>query len=48
MPVTRELPPLPAPDVPLVDPETGLITPPWYRFFLALMAVLAEMRGLIP
>lgn len=35
------LPPLPSASVPVVDPQTGRMTPDWYRFFVALLAYLA-------
>jgi hypothetical protein len=48
MPVTRKVPPLPDWSIPIIDPETGRMTPPWYQFFQKLLAVIAEAVGLIP
>ncbi len=48
MPVSRRLPSLPHSDIPLIDPRTGRMDVSWYRFFVELMATLAEMRSLIP
>lgn len=48
MPVTKKLPPLPRPDVPMIDIRTGQITPDWFRFFTELMALIQEIRGLTP
>lgn len=48
MPVSRKIPPLPRPDVPVIDPRTGLMHESWRRFFVELITVLEEMRGLIP
>lgn len=48
MPVTRKLPPLPNANIPLTDPETGMVSEAWYRFFVALLAVLGEGIPLIP
>jgi len=48
MPVTRQLPPLPNVSIPVVDPETGRMTPQWAVYFTQLDTVLREMRDLIP
>lgn len=48
MPVSRIIPPLPEPHIPLVDPATGRMTTEWYRWFVSLYAVLNEMRSAIP
>lgn len=49
MPTTAPLlPPLPAQNVPLVDPETGVVNRDWYRFFSILVIVLRQVRSEIP
>lgn len=48
MPVSRRLPPLPPANIPVVDPQTGQMTEAWRRFYVDLLAVLAEAIGLIP
>jgi hypothetical protein len=45
MPVTRQLPPLPDAAVPVFD-ENGRNSDAWRRFYVALMVVLDEIRGL--
>lgn len=47
MPVTRRLPPIPDANVPVID-LNGQMTDAWRRFFIELLVVLEEMRGLIP
>lgn len=48
MPVSRRLPPLPPAHIPVVDPQTGLMTRAWREYFVALQAILAEAIALIP
>ena len=47
MPVLRDVPPLPLPSIPVIDPKTGLISDAWYRYFVALDALLREAIPLI-
>ena len=42
MPSVSNLTSIPAPRVPLVDPETGLITNEWYRFLLNLFTLVGS------
>jgi hypothetical protein len=47
MPIARKNPPLPPADFPLVD-ASGHMTTPWRDYFVALSALLAEIRAAIP
>ena len=47
MAISRVIPPLPDPNIPLIDPATGRMTVDWYRWFTSLIAVLNEMRAAI-
>lgn len=48
MAIDAPLPALPKDSVPVVDPATGLINPDWFRFFLALVAMLKEIKAEVP
>lgn len=49
MPTTSPpLLPLPTATVPFFDPNTGLISKPWYDWLIRLQAVLAKVRTEIP
>jgi hypothetical protein len=43
---TKALPPIPAPHAPLVNPNTGLINPVWYRFLKEHESVIRPALGI--
>ena len=48
MAVTRKLPQIPHPSVPLVDTKSGLVSAEWFAYFSELRVVLELMRVTIP
>lgn len=48
MAISRVIPPIPEPHIPIINPETGLMSVEWYRWFVSLYAVLNEIRSAIP
>jgi hypothetical protein len=38
------LPPMPSPNVPLVDPKTGLLDPNWYSWLVILRQIVSTLR----
>jgi hypothetical protein len=48
MSFTEKPPVLPPPDVPMIAPGTGLITPPWREYLTKLVAWLQRMGAAIP
>jgi hypothetical protein len=42
-----KIPPMPAPDVPLVMPG-GTINSDWYRWLVAFVSIVAKVRSEIP
>lgn len=40
--------PIPPPQVPLIDPQTGLMAKDWYDFFTSQAQVLRVVRQEIP
>jgi hypothetical protein len=48
MPTTSpKIPPLPAPDVPLVERD-GTMNSDWYRWLVAFVAIVKQIRAEIP
>jgi hypothetical protein len=47
MAISRTLPAMPGPDIPLVD-ASGKVSVEWYQFLMTLMSILREMRDEIP
>jgi hypothetical protein len=45
---TSPLPPMPGPNVPLVNPRTGVMDPRWFQFFTALARLVSALRLEIP
>jgi hypothetical protein len=49
MPTTSPIiPPMPPPQVPLIDPATGLMTKVWFEYFRALDQSMRRVRAEIP
>lgn len=48
MPVARDPPPLPSAQGPITDPQTGLPTPEFYRWLLALMDWAKAVNTAVP
>ena len=49
MPTTSpKIPPMPAPDVPLVMMPGGTINSDWYKWLVAFAAIVAKIRTEIP
>lgn len=44
----EKAPPPPGPDVPVTDPRTGLMSPPWYQWLARFLAYLERLRAAIP
>ncbi len=45
---TPEVPPLPDPRVPIVNPQTGLIDPRWHAWMQLLEKIVRGLRTEIP
>lgn len=45
---SNPIPPMPKPDVPVVDPKTGRMTREWYDFLAAWRKSAAKVREEIP
>lgn len=48
MPIETALPTIPNDDAALVNPETGVIEPEWYRLLLEIIAMLKEIQEEMP
>lgn len=44
MAVASDPPPIPPPNVPVIDPKTGLMNPVWYQY---LVAADKKLRSLV-
>jgi hypothetical protein len=47
MAISRNLPPLPPPEIPVVD-SSGKMSVEWYQWLVTLMSILDEIRIAIP
>lgn len=47
MAATRKLPPLPPPNVPILEADGKTITKEWRAFFIALLAAMVELQTLL-
>ena len=43
-----KIPPMPPPQVPLLDPATGLLSKVWFEYLRALDQTLRQVRAEIP
>lgn len=41
---TPELPPMPPPNVPVVNPQTGLVDEHWYRWLKLVETIIRGLR----
>jgi hypothetical protein len=46
--VSPSLPPIPPPQVPLVDPRTGLVSTEWYNFLRGVEQLLRLALARVP
>jgi hypothetical protein len=47
MPLSRKLPPIPSPEIPITD-SSGAPTVEWYRWLVSFVAAIEEMWAAIP
>jgi len=47
MAATRKLPPLPPPNVPMLEADGKTLTKEYRAFFIALLAAIAELQTLL-
>jgi len=47
MAATRKLPPLPPPNVPILEADGKTLTKEYRAFFIALLAAIAELQTLL-